>query len=134
MSTYINHVLVLASRLAKTFFANTRVHAKLWLTNGYEFKQEFTSLLKGFNIKPVLTKIINPQLYAPVEQVHQIILNIIDTKDLDNKIFDHIDPWGELLASITWAIRASYHRTIMATLGQSVFDIEMMFNLTSVLY
>ena len=54
------------------------------------------------------------------------------TKDLYNKVFYYIDTWGETLASIAWAIRASYHRTIMATPGQDVFGRDMLFNLTSV--
>ena len=55
------------------------------------------------------------------------------TKDLDNKVFDHIDPWVEILAYISWTIIAPYHRTIMATPGQYVFGRDMLFNLVSVL-
>ena len=33
-----------------------------------------------------------PQGKAPVERVHQLILNMIATKDLDNIIFDHKYP------------------------------------------
>ena len=54
------------------------------------------------------------------------------TKDLDNKVFDYIDQWDETLSSIEWAVRASYHRTIMATPGQDVFGRDMLFNLVSV--
>ena len=54
------------------------------------------------------------------------------TKDIDNKVFDYVDPWGETLASIAWVIRAYYQRTIMATLGQSIFGRDMIFNLASV--
>ena len=54
------------------------------------------------------------------------------TKYLDNKVFDYIDPWGETLASIAWAIRYSYHLTIIATPGQAVFGRDMLFNLASV--
>ena len=67
-----------------------------------------------------------------VERLHQVILNILVTKDLDNKVFDYIDSWGETLAYIAWAIRASYHRTTMATPGQAVFGRYMLFNLASV--
>ena len=35
-----------------------------------------------------------------IERVHQVILNMTVTKDIDNKLFDHIDPWGETLANI----------------------------------
>ena len=69
-------------------------------------------MLKDFNVKPVLNTIKNPQANTPVERLHQVVLNILVTKDLDNKVFDHIDPWGENLATIAWAVRDSYHRTL----------------------
>ena len=55
------------------------------------------------------------------------------TKDIDNKVFDYIDPWGEILSSIAWAMRACYHRTIMATPGQAVIGRDILLNLASVL-
>ena len=54
------------------------------------------------------------------------------TKDHDNKVFYHIYPWGENLAYIAWAIRASYHRTIMNKPGQDVFGRDKLFKLVSV--
>ena len=67
-----------------------------------EFKQDFTPLLKYFGNKPVLTSVKNSESNAPVEQVHQVILSILVTKDLDKKVFNYIVPWGETLASIAW--------------------------------
>ena len=89
--------------------------------NGSEFKRDFTHLLEDLKIKPVLTSVKNPQANATVEQLHQVILNMLVTKYLDNKDFDYIDPWGETLSYIEWSIIVSYHRTIMATPGQAVF-------------
>ena len=60
--------------------------------NGYDFKRDFTPLL--FYIKPFLTSVKNPQAKAPVEQVHQVIVKILVTKNIDNKVFEYIDPWG----------------------------------------
>ena len=100
--------------------------------NGSEFKRYSNLLLKYFDIKPVLTSVKNPQANAPVEQVHQVILNIIVTKDINNKLFDYMDPLGETLEYIAWAIRSSYHRTIMATPGQASFGRDILFNLASV--
>ena len=85
--------------------------------NGSEFKRNFTPLLNDFDIKPVLNSIKKPQANAPVEQVHQVILNIFVTRDFDNKVFEYIDPWGENLSSKACSIRASYNRTIMDTPG-----------------
>ena len=83
------------------------------LDNGSEFKRDFNPLLKDFDIKTILTSVRNPQANATVEQVHQVILNMIVTKDLDNNLFDYIYPWSETLESIAWEIRASYHCTII---------------------
>ena len=89
-------------------------------------------MIKDFDIKPVLTSVKNPQSNAPVEKLHQLILNMRVTKDLYNKVFYYIDPWGETLASIAWVIRSIYHRTIMATLGQAIFGRDILFNLSPV--
>ena len=105
---------------------------KVVFENGSKFKRNFTPLLKYIDIKPVLTSIKNTQANAPVERVHQLILNMLVTKDLDNKVFDYRYTWGETLSYISWAIRSSYHRTIMAPPGQAVFGRYMLFNLASV--
>ena len=60
-----------------------------------------------------------------MDQVQQVILNLIVTKYIDNKVFEHIDPWGKTLASIALAIRASYHSTIMSTPGKAVFGRDI---------
>ena len=52
-------------------------------------------------MKSALPSDKNPQTNYPVEQIHQLISNMLVIKDLDNKLFDHIDPWGETLASMT---------------------------------
>ena len=59
--------------------------------------------------------------------------NIMFTKDIDNKVFDYVDPWGETLASIAWVIRSSYHCNIQATPVQVIFGRDMIFNLASVI-
>ena len=93
---------------------------KFVFDNGSDFKRDFTSLLKEFDIKTVLMSVKNPQDNSPVEQVHQVILKILVTKDLDNKLFDYIDPWSKTLANVSWEIRAYYHCTIMSTPSQAV--------------
>ena len=93
---------------------------KVVFNNGSKFKWDFNTLLKDFNVKPVLTSVKNPQDNAPVERTHQVILNMLVTKDLDNKVFNYIDPWGETLIYIEWAIRAYYYFTVLSTPGQSV--------------
>ena len=90
-------------------------------------------MLKDLDIKPVLTIIKNPQSNAPVEQVHQVILNMIFTNDIYNKT-DYIYPWNETLAYIAWAIRSSYHRSIQYIPGQAVFGRYIIVNVVSVVH
>ena len=101
--------------------------------NGSEFKKDFVPLLTSFDIKPVCTTVENPQANGPVERVHQVIHNMMVTKDLGNTIFDYIDPWGEILTSVAWAIRASHHSTFNATPAQLVFGRDMIFNLSTII-
>ena len=102
---------------------------KVVFDNGSEFKKNFVTLLKDFDIKPKVTSVKNPTANAPVERVHQIIGQMLLTKNLGSRIFDHIDPWGDILSSIAWAIRASYHSTLKATPGQLVYHRDMIFNI-----
>ena len=100
--------------------------------NGSEFKRYFTTFLKDFDIKTVLTPGKKPQANAPVERVHQVILNMLVTKDPDNKVFDYMYPWDETLSYIVLVITYSYHRIIMSMPVQPVFSRDMLFNLASV--
>ena len=71
----------------------------------------------------------NPRSNAPVECLHQVILNMLVTKDIATKVFDYIYPSGETLAYIACSIRASYHLTIQVTPFQDVFYRYIIFNL-----
>jgi transposase InsO family protein len=97
--------------------------------NGSEFKMHFMTLLKDFDIKPKPTTVENPQGNSPVERIHQVVQNMIKTKQLDKFILDYIDPWAEILSSVAWAIRASYYSTLMSTPAQLVFGRDMLFNM-----
>ena len=105
----------------KTWLCRYLRPSKVVFDNGYEFKRDFTPLLKDFDIKTVLTSVKNPQANAPVERVHQLIINMLVTKDIDNKVFDYIYTWVETISYIAWEIIFYYHWTIMAKSGQAVF-------------
>lgn len=127
----------------KTSARISRVFNQIWLSryprprkvildNGSEFKKDFLVLLKDFDIKATLTTVENPQANAPVERVHQVIQHMLATKDLENMEYDFIDPWGEILSSVAWAIRASYHSILKASPGQLIYGQDMIFNMNKV--
>jgi Integrase core domain. len=80
---------------------------KVIFDNGSEFKKNFVPLLKDFSIKPPVTTIKNPQSNAVVEHIHQVIDSMIKIQQLEDQVLDYVDPFGELLASIAWAICSS---------------------------
>jgi len=97
--------------------------------NGNEFKTVFKDFIKGFGIKYKPTTVKNPQANGIIERVHGVINDMLRTHDLDNHDFDPVDPWGDILAEIAWAIRTLYHRTFDATPGQLVFGRDMIFDM-----
>ena len=59
--------------------------------NGNEFKKDFLPLLKDFAIKPTPTTIKNPQANAILERVHQVLGDMLRTKNLQEYNFDKTD-------------------------------------------
>ena len=102
---------------------------KVIFDNGSEFKKDFLPLLKDFKIKPTPTTIKNPQANAAVERVHQVLGNMLRTQDLKDRVLDYVNPWGNILSSIAWAVRSSYHSVLEATPAQLVFGRDMVVNL-----
>ena len=74
---------------------------KVIFVNENEFKKP---LLRDFSIKPTATTIKNPQANSILEKVHQVLGNMVRTKDLQTHESDDLDPWKKLLASGAWAI------------------------------
>ena len=105
---------------------------KVLFDNGSEFKKDFQPLLQDFAIKPTCTSIKNPQANAILERIHQVVGSMLKTKDLVNVVFDVVDPWSDILASIAFAVRCSHHSTLNATPGQLVFGRDMLLDIAYV--
>jgi hypothetical protein len=65
-----------------------------------------------------------------VERVHQTLGNMIRTYELEFFEFDYNDPWSQILANCTWAIRSTAHSILDATPTQIVFGRDLLFNLS----
>ena len=102
---------------------------KVIFDNGSEFKKDFLPLLKDFVIKPTATSVKNPQANAAVERIHQVVGNMMRTKELKTHIFDYVNPWGSILSSVAWAVRSSYHSVLQADPAQLLLGSDMVVNL-----
>ncbi len=121
-----------------------RKYAQVWLSrypwpehcvhnNGGEFVgPEFQFLLQGCRIKDVPTSSKNPQANAICEQMHQMIINVLQTflhgeppQDV-TKAKDFID---EALSIGTHAMQTGIHSTLGSSPGNLVFNIDMFLNI-----
>ena len=82
----------------------------------------------GLKRKPITTR--NPQSNAIIERIHQTIGKIIRTFDVSNIVNN--DPWSGILAATMFAVCATYHKTLKASLIQLVFGRDSILNIKHV--
>ena len=94
------------SQIPEIDFNSRRVSqliSQLWLSryphpicciydNDSAFKKDFKYIIKEFGIKYRPTMVKNPQVSSIVKRVHGIINDILQTSDLNNHMFDSVDP------------------------------------------
>ena len=54
---------------------------------------------------------------------------MLKTKDLDNVKFDAVSLWSDIIESITYAARYSYHITLQTTPGKLLFGSNMLLDI-----
>ena len=94
---------------------------KIIFDNRDEYKKDFLHLLKDFSIQSTPITIKNPQVHSILERVHQVLANVLKTKNLQKYDFDGMDPSSELLALVTWSICSTHHTTLQVVHSQLVF-------------
>jgi hypothetical protein len=97
--------------------------------NGSEFKLHFEDLCDSYSLKRKPTSIKNPQANAILERVHDVVMNMIRTSELD--MADSVAPSDidAILTNAAWAIRSTYHTVLRATPGAAIFGRDMMFDI-----
>ena len=101
--------------LNSTWLARYPRPRKVIFDNGNEFKKDFLPLLRDFSIKPTPTTIKNTQANAILERVHQVLGDMLCTKNLQQYDFDALNPWSDILASVAWTICSTHHSTSKAS-------------------
>ena len=93
--------------------------------NGSEFKGDLLVILKDYGIKARPTTVKKPQANSILERVHQVLGDMLRTKNLVELDFSLEDTWPNILASVAYAIRSTAHTTLGATPAQLVFRRDM---------
>ena len=82
--------------------------------------------INGIKGKP--TSVKNPQANA-IQQVHQVLMMMICTDDLD--MTNSVAPSNvdEFLSNAAWAICSTYHTVLKASPSAAIFGRDMLFNI-----
>ena len=86
-------------------------------------------LLKSFGIKQKTATVKKPNTNGIIEHVHGVINDIIRTQELNSRDFEPVNPWGDILVELSWAIRSLYHTMLNTTPGKLVFSIDALFDM-----
>ena len=70
----------------------------------------------------------NHQANYTLERIHQVIVNLVHTSDLNNNCLDADDPQSGILAATVSAVRSTYHTTLQATPAQLMFGHDTILN------
>jgi hypothetical protein len=122
-STMISHLV------NKTWFSRYPRCQHIIYDNGSEFKLHFETLCDSYGVKRKPTSVKNPQANAILERVHQVIMTMLRTAEID--MADTVAPSDidTFLTNASWAIRSTYHTVLKASPGAAIFGRDMLFDI-----
>lgn len=82
-----------------------------------------------YHIKTKPITVRNPQANAIIERVHGVVGDMMRTFDTGVINDSDANPFEGVISAICWAVRSTYHTTLMATPGQLAFGRDMIFNI-----
>ena len=115
----------------KTWFTRYPFTQQIVFDCGTKFMAQFSKMPQNNYVlkrKSITTR--NPKSNAIIKQIHQTIGNIIRTFDVSNIV--NSDPWSGILAATMFAVCATYHTTLQASLIQIVFGRDTIVNINHV--
>ena len=127
---YFNKSSAMISTLVdKTWFSRYPRCQHIIYDNGSEFKLHFEALCDSYGIKRKPTSVKNPQANAILERVHQVLMTMLRTAELD--MADSVAPSDvdAFLTNAAWAIRSTYHTVLKASPGAAIFGRDMLFDI-----
>jgi hypothetical protein len=120
---------MISTLVDKTWFSRYPRCQHIIYDNGSEFKLHFEALCDSYGIKRKPTSVKNPQANAILERVHQVLMTMLRTAELD--MADSVAPSDvdAFLTNAAWAIRSTYHTVLKASPGAAIFGRDMLFDI-----
>ena len=97
--------------------------------NESEFKLHYETLYDTHRVKHKPTSIKNPQANAILEQVHQVLMAMVCTSEIN--MVDSVAPIDidVVLTDALLAIHSTYHTFLKASPGAAIFGRDMLFHI-----
>ncbi|MFM8588489.1 MAG: RNase H-like domain-containing protein [Bacteroidota bacterium] len=128
--TYFDKTSTMISHLVnKTWFSQYPQCKHKIYDNGSEFKLHFEALCDSYGIKRKPTSVKNPQANAILERVHQVIMTMLRTTEIDMANTVTPSDIDTFLTNASWAIRSTYHTVLKASPGAAIFGRDMLFDI-----
>ena len=86
--------------------------------------------MQSYGVKSVSTTIKNPQANAILERTHGTVGTCLKMFDLRSKSWEDLEKnetYDDFFASISFAIRSTYHTSLETTPGTAIFGRDMIF-------
>ena len=112
----------------KTWFSRYPRSPYIIYDNGSEFKLHFETLCDSYGLKHKPTSVRNPQANAILEQVHQTIMAMLRTAELDMTDTVSKSDIVDFLKNAAWAVCSTYHTVLKTSPGAAIFGRDMLFD------
>ena len=120
---------MISTLVNKTWFSRYPRCRNIIYDNGSEFKLHFEALCDSYGIKRKPTSVKNPQANSILERVHQVVMTMLRTAELDMADSVATSDIDTFLTNASWAIRSTYHTVLKASPGAAIFGRDMLFDI-----
>ena len=117
------------SLINRTWFCRYPRSQYIVYDNGSEFKLHFETLCDSYGLKRKPTSVKNPQANAILERVHQTIMGMLRTAEIDMADTVSESDIADFLTNAAWAVRSTYHTVLKASPGAAIFGRDMLFDI-----
>ena len=97
---------------------------------GSEFKLHFETLCDSYGLKYKPTSVKNPQAKAILMHVHQTIMAMLHTSEIDMADTINESDIADFLTNAAWAVPSTYHTVLKTSPGAAIFGRDMLFDVS----
>ena len=125
---------MISTLVNKTWFSRYPRCQYVIYDNRSKFKLHFESLCDTYGVKPKPTTIKNPQAYSILQQVHQVLMTMLCTAEMDMAISVAPSDIDAFLTNAAWTICSTYQTVLKTSPGAAIFGRDMLFNIPYIAY